>query len=108
MSVHSDEVLTLRVATTDDLDDLADLACATFPLDPQWDYRFPRRREYPKDNWNCTRSTFQTFMETPGNVINIITIPTEKDGESVQRAVALAVWELPEAKKTEMITTMSS
>lgn len=94
----------MRVTTADDLDDLADLACATFPLDPQWDYRFPRRKEYPKDHWNCTRSMYRTYMETPGNIINIITIPTEKDGELVQQAVALAVWELPDERRKDIIT----
>lgn len=104
MLVHSDEVLTLRQATADDIDDLTDLSCAALPLDPQWDYRFPRRKEYPEDNWKCTRSTYQTFMETPGYLINIITIPAEKDGGLVQRAVALAVWVLPEEERKGIIS----
>ena len=35
MLVPSDEVLTLGKATTDDLDDLADITCAAFPMFPQ-------------------------------------------------------------------------
>lgn len=92
MSVLSDQVLTLRAATADDLDDVADIACAAFPMDPQWDYRFPRRKEYPKDNWNCTRLMYKNLMEK-GDAINVITIPTKKDGEEVHRPIAVAVWE---------------
>lgn len=96
MSVRSDDSLALRTATADDLDELADIACAAFPMDPQWDYRFPHRKEFPTDNWNCTRLMYKTLLETSGNVINVITVPTKKDGATVHRSVALAVWELPE------------
>ena len=39
--------MALRQATTDDLDTLRDIALAAMPMDPQWDYRFPRRMDYP-------------------------------------------------------------
>lgn len=104
MSVSSEEVLSLRTATIDDLDDVIDLACATFPMDPQWDYRFPHRKEFPEDHWKCTRLAYQNLMETPGNVMNIITIPTKKDGKIVDRPIAVAVWELP-GDKTGVIPT---
>lgn len=101
----SDEVMALRVATADDLDDLADITCAAFPMDPQWDYRFPHRKQFPKDNWDCTRFTCQSLLETPGNIINVITVPTEKDGVTVQQAIAVAVWELPEYSARSVVTT---
>ena len=98
MLVPSDEVLRLREATTDDLDDLADITCAAFPMDPQWDYRFPHREEFPKDNWTSTRLMYKNLMETVGNVINVITIPSKEDGEKLRRSIAFAVWELPGSK----------
>lgn len=94
MLVPSEEVLTLRAATTDDLDHLADIVCAAFAMDPQWDYRFPHRKEYPEDNWRCTRLMCKNLMETPGIAINVITIPTQNDGEEVHRPTAVAVWRL--------------
>lgn len=99
MSVRSEDVMALRKATVDDLDDLADIACAAFPMDPQWDYRFPRRKEFPEDNWNYTRLAYKNLLETSGNIINVITVQTEKDGETVHRSIALAVWELPETTR---------
>ena len=98
MLVPSDEVLALRKATTDDLDDLADIACAAFPMDPQWDYRFPHREEFPEDNWTYTRLMYKNLMENDSNVINIITVPSKKNGEIVRRSIAVAVWELPSIK----------
>ena len=104
MSVRSEDVMALRKATVDDLDDLADIACAACPMNPQWNYRFPRRKEFPKDNWNYTRLSYKNLLENPGNVINVITVQTEKDGEMVHRSIALAVWELPETTRINAFT----
>ncbi|CAO2655442.1 Nn.00g105060.m01.CDS01 [Neocucurbitaria sp. VM-36] len=82
--------LTLRTATTADLDDLASIACAAFPADPQWDYRFPRRKEFPEDTYKCTREGYKSMLEEDGVIINVIT--TDVHGE--QKPIALAVWEL--------------
>ena len=49
MSVHSDEIMILRVATADGLDDLANIACAAAPIVPQLDYPFPHCRIYQED-----------------------------------------------------------
>ena len=95
MLVPSDELLALRKATTDDLDELANIACAAFPIDPQWKYRFPHREEFLEDNWNCTRLMYKNLMENEGNVINILTVPSMEDGKKVHRPIALAVWVLP-------------
>ena len=95
MLVPCNEVLALRKATTDDLDDLANIACAAFPKDPQWNYRFPHREEFPEDHWNCTRLMYKNLMEKEGNVINIVTVPSKEDGKKIGRSIALAVWELP-------------
>ena len=98
MLVPSDEVLALRKATTDDLDDLANITCAAMPMDPQWSYRFPHREEFPEDHWNCTRLMYKNLLETEGNVINVLTVPSMTDGETVRQLIALAVWELPGSK----------
>ena len=80
MIVPSDGVLALRKATTDDLDDLADIACATFPIDSQWDYRFPHREEFAENNWTYTRLMYKNLIENDDNVINIITTPSRENG----------------------------
>ena len=103
MSEGSEEVMALRKATIDDLDDLTDIACAAFPMDPQWDYRFPHRKDFPQDHWNHTRMTYKNLLETSGNIVNLITVQTEKDGETVHRSIALAVWDLPETTRNYVV-----
>lgn len=100
--MRSEEVMALRKATIDDLDDLTNIACAAFPMDPQWNYRFPHRKEFEKDHWNHTRTTYKNLLATSGNIVNLITVQSEKDGETVHRSVALAVWELPESTRKYM------
>jgi hypothetical protein len=82
--------LTFRTATRADLDDLADIACAAFPADPQWDYRFPLRKKYPDDTLKCTKEHYKSMLKENGVVINVIT--AKVDGR--QKPIALAVWEL--------------
>ncbi|KAK3486068.1 uncharacterized protein B0T23DRAFT_408131 [Neurospora hispaniola] len=33
------------------------------PLDPQWDYRFPLRKEFPEDHYKYTRMLFKYFLD---------------------------------------------
>lgn len=83
----------LRTATADDLDQMANIMCAAFPMDPQWDYRFPHRLEYPEDNWSCTREMLSNFLKKDHFVVKVITSKSNED-EDVVKSVALAVWEL--------------
>ena len=99
MLVPSDEVFTLRKATTDDLNDLANITCGAMPKDLQWDYCFPHRKKYPEDHWNGTRLMLKNPMETTDILINVITVPSKEDGETNGRSIALAVWELPGSKR---------
>ena len=100
----------LRTATVDDLDSLADIACAAFPTDPQWDYRFPRRREYPQDNWKSTRKIFNGFLTGSGEdhyLVKVITSQSNED-DSIVKPIALAVWELQYIKEPSITKGTSS
>ncbi|KAK3337965.1 hypothetical protein B0H65DRAFT_435339 [Neurospora tetraspora] len=33
------------------------------PLDPQWDYRFPLRKQFPEDHYKYTRMLFEYFLD---------------------------------------------
>lgn len=87
---------TLRDATIADLDDMTEIMCSAMPMDPAWNYRFPRRKEFPEDYWRCAREDMKRILD-PGSrshrSVKVITIP-RTDGKG-ERAVALAVWELP-------------
>jgi len=86
----------LRAATVADLDDLATIACRAMPMDPQWNYRFPKREQFPDEHFSCTRAGYATMLEETGVLINVMTLPVkdQNSGETVKRPIALAVWEL--------------
>jgi hypothetical protein len=54
--------MTVRLGTRDDLDSLVDLGLAAMPMDPQWDYRYPHRLEYPDEHRICTRERWERFF----------------------------------------------
>jgi len=87
---------TMRRATVEDLDDLTDIMCSAMPMDPQWDYRFPRRQEFPEDNRSCTRKMMESLVNDDENshtVVRVITMPCGEEGRR-SKAVAVAVWRL--------------
>lgn len=85
----------VRAAASHDLDAMATIICQAMPLDPQWDYRFPLRKQFPEDNYECTRRMLQSMLYEYGVYISVVTIPSPgclKEEEEVP--VGLAVWEL--------------
>jgi hypothetical protein len=80
-------------ATPDDLDSITDVMVSAFPMDPQWDYRFPYRREFPQDHWKYTRDMMEEFLHKDHFVTNIVTDGENTDFRS-RKAIAVAVWEL--------------
>ena len=85
--------LHLRGATHDDVDRLADIMCATMPLDPQWFWRFPGQTEYPEDTLRCTRRMLDQFLEDRGeDQYRVKVVTTDIDG--TPQPIALAVWQL--------------
>jgi hypothetical protein len=90
--------MALRQATAEDLDALRDIALAAMPMDPQWDYRFPRRKEYPQDTSYWTRRQYEDYSSSikPKYCTMVITVDIDGDGcnPPVNKPVALAVWDI--------------
>jgi hypothetical protein len=82
----------LRRATIDDLDSIVDIALATMPLDPQWNWRFPYRGEYPEDERLFTRNKFEEFLITKNRWVVMVVETPNKDGVVIP--IALAIWDL--------------
>ncbi|KAJ5921078.1 hypothetical protein N7466_009404 [Penicillium verhagenii] len=85
--------MNLSQATPDDLDSITDVMISAYPVDPQWDYCFPRRREFPEDNWKHTRSMMADLLQRDHFVVNVVT-DGEKGGIIARKVVSVAVWEL--------------
>ncbi len=90
LSIDSPGALVIRLAKPADLDSLTRIAQAGFPDDPEWNYRFPYRREYPDDNWKWTRREYEGYLRQPEKFIVLVaTIGTSGSCEPI----ALAVWD---------------
>jgi hypothetical protein len=86
-------------ATLRDLDDVTKLAQAGFPDDPEFDYRFPKRHEFPEDNWEWTKREYEGYLNQPDKyAVLLATLPTVCQGHDVERTrptpIALAVWDV--------------
>lgn len=82
----------MRQATKEDLEDLTTIAQAAFPDDPQWDYRFPYRDQYPKDNRNWTRRQYREYLDDPEKYLIMVITAPDAERPISGKPVALAVW----------------
>lgn len=84
-----DESLHVRLATLKDLEDISSVARKAFPDDPEYDYRFPARKEYPDDHRTWITEEYREYLSQPEKYIVVIVTSTEND----DRAVSLSVWD---------------
>lgn len=93
----------VNLATINDLDDLTRIAQAGFPDDPEFDYRFPYRKQFPEDNWEWTKQEYKEYLKQPDKyAVLLATIPLieeeDKKEHKLERSrpipVALAVWDV--------------
>ena len=93
--LHLHNGLVLRAATSDDLDSLTRIVQVGFPDDPEVNYRFPKREQYPEDYYEWTRKEYQGYLGQPKTyVVHLIEIADESDGKVVMKPAALAVWDI--------------
>ena len=84
-----------RRPNIDDSDDLAKIMCTAFPDDPQWDYRFPSRRQYPEEHLKCTRRMLEGFLADADGENTMVRVVTDRGlikRPGPPRPIALAVW----------------
>ncbi|KAI1456476.1 acyl-CoA N-acyltransferase [Annulohypoxylon moriforme] len=89
-----DTRLVLRRATSDDLEDIATVAQEGFPDDPEFNYRFPYRGDYPEDNRKWILQEYREYLEQPDKYEVIIVTASDNDN----KAVALSVWDISISK----------
>lgn len=58
-----DTMGTPRLGRPEDLDGVTDVIIKAMPDDPQWDYRFPKRCEFPDDHRKYTKMLLQHFLD---------------------------------------------
>jgi len=84
-----------RLGVPSDVDAVTDVIIRTMPLDPQWNYRFPYREEYPEDHYKYTRMLIEYFLSPLYNdwLVMVIEDTLEEDSDEL-RIVSFAVWDV--------------
>jgi GNAT superfamily N-acetyltransferase len=91
--LHS-PTLSIRRATIEDLDSMVDIALAAMPQDPQWNWRFPYRLQFPEDTRRFTRMKYEEFLRNAdGQWLVMLADGREIDSLS-PKAVAMAIWNI--------------
>jgi hypothetical protein len=72
-----------------------DVVLAAMPLDPQWNWRFPYRDQYPEDNYKYTKMLFEYFLDPEWDdwTVMVIEAPSNED-PNVSKIVAFSVWDI--------------
>lgn len=81
----------IRRATLGDLDSILKIGLAAMPLDPQWNWRFSNRFQYPDDHVMHTKATYQSFLENPARWR--VTVAELRSSSSRPKLVAFAIWD---------------
>jgi hypothetical protein len=51
------------------------------PFDPQWNYRFPYRLEYPEDHYKYTKMVYEQFLDVANDDWRILVVELRSDEE---------------------------
>jgi len=83
-----------RLGVPSDADALTEVIIRTMPLDPQWDYRFPYRHEFPEDHYKYTKMLFEYFLDPAFDdwLVMVVEDSLEPGGEL--SIVAFGVWDV--------------
>jgi len=86
--------ISIRRASKLDLDAIVDVVLAAMPMDPQWDWRFPKRKQFPEDTKYFTKLKYAEFLH---NIEKWHVMVAEYSSEvqlSTSTIIAVAVWEV--------------
>ncbi|KAK0627476.1 hypothetical protein B0T14DRAFT_136459 [Immersiella caudata] len=88
-----------RLGLPADVDPITEVILKAMPLDPQWDYRFPYRLQYPEDHYHFTRMLFEHFLDPEFDdwVVMVVEDAFEPDEET--KIAAFGVFNIAFRKK---------
>ena len=89
--------MTLRHATSSDLDAITALGLSALPDDPIWPYRFPRAQQHPDDHYKFSRIRFSEYLDNAeaGTYAAVVVEAPSKEDASVTQIIAMSLWVLP-------------
>ncbi|KAK3940278.1 hypothetical protein QBC46DRAFT_364202 [Diplogelasinospora grovesii] len=89
-----------RKALPSDVDALTRVIIQAMPLDPQWNYRFPYREEYPEDHYKFSKMLFEYFLHLDYDdwLVMVVEDSPESDGNNTS-IVSFAIWDVSYVNK---------
>ncbi|KAL2258261.1 hypothetical protein VTK26DRAFT_8513 [Humicola hyalothermophila] len=88
-----------RLALPDDIEAVTRVIIETMPLDPQWDYRFPYRHDYPEDHYKYTKMLFEYFLDPAYDDWVVMVVEDSFEPGGPPEVVAFGVWDVSYANK---------
>ena len=87
--------LLIRPAVPADLGGVVEVMRSIMPLNPQWDYRFQYRHEFPEDHTRYTELMLQLLIDPSYDDwrVMVAEAPSLKNPD-VTKIVAFAVWDI--------------
>jgi hypothetical protein len=79
----------IRKGTMNDLDAITRVVQLGFPDDPEFNYRFPYRLEYPEEHWKWTRREFEGYLCQPEKYAVLVAATSDTD----DKPIAVSVWD---------------
>ena len=64
----------VRLATPADVDDVTKVAIQAIPFDPQWNYRYPYREDFPGDLYKYTKMLYDQFANIENNDWRLVVV----------------------------------
>ncbi|KAM7200099.1 hypothetical protein V8F20_005520 [Naviculisporaceae sp. PSN 640] len=91
--------MTPRLGLPADVDAITNVIIQAMPLDPQWDYRFPWRHEFPEDHYKYTRMLFEYFLDPSYDDWLVMVVEDSFEPGDDPQIVAFGVWDVSFANK---------
>lgn len=83
-----------RLGLPSDVEAITDVIIRTMPLDPQWDYRFPYRHQYPEDHYKYTRMLFEYFLDPAFDDWKVMVVEDSLEPGGEVSVVSFGVWDM--------------
>jgi len=73
---------------------MLNVGLAAMPSDPQWNWRFPHRHQYPEDTRHFTRQKYREFLEDKTGRWQVMMVEGVSDKDTSPVTMAMAVWDV--------------
>ena len=83
-----------RPGLPSDLDGVTQVIMDAMPLDPQWHYRFPYRKQFPEDHEKFTRMLLEYFLDPELDDWTVMVVEDTDLGDGEPRIVAFGVFDV--------------